>query len=152
MKVMTMSMAELREFRHDKDWALISIGTPGNLIPDYCAKKQAAMLRLEFHDNNVDRDEDIMAGYDSEVVVPFTTKMAQEAWNFVYALLFNYQIDLLVVQCEFGMNRSVGLAAGINKCLFGNGATICRGKIPNMTVYKKMVDVHKNSSNKQESK
>ena len=69
----------------------------------------------------------------------FNKSLAEAVWKFVDK--YKDEVDLIVVNCELGISRSSGMAAAIGKILNGDDMDFFRYFIPNMHVYRKMMEV-----------
>lgn len=86
-------------------------------------------LHLKFDDV-----EDIREDY-----IYFTRGCAEEVLAFVEKHCTN--VPLIVVQCQAGLSRSVGLASALAKILNGRDDEVFTKGIPNMFVYTTLLDV-----------
>ena len=69
----------------------------------------------------------------------FNKSLARVVWKFVDK--YKDEVDLIVVNCELGISRSSGMAAAISKILNGDDMDFFKYFIPNMDVYRKMMEV-----------
>src|SRR5690606_5281951 len=95
----------------DVPWACISIASYQDAWPEISEENRTGLLQLAFHDVEI---VSRTPGANS-----FNRSMAQEIIDFVIEQA--PQIDILMIHCERGESRSVGVAAGIAH-LFGRDA------------------------------
>ena len=69
----------------------------------------------------------------------FNKSLAEAVWRFVDK--YKDEVDLIVVNCELGISRSSGMSAAISKILNGDDMDFFKYFIPNMDVYRKMMEV-----------
>jgi len=69
----------------------------------------------------------------------FNKSLAKAVWKFVDK--YKDEVDLIIVNCELGISRSSGMAAAISKILNGDDMHFFRYFVPNMDVYRKMIEV-----------
>lgn len=69
----------------------------------------------------------------------FNKSLAEVTWKFIDK--YKDQVDLIIVNCEAGINRSSGMAAAISKIINGNDEDFFKYFIPNRLVYRKMMEI-----------
>lgn len=102
-KLIALPMSALSEFKYDKPWAAISITDPGYKQPKISEENRIDLLRLEFDDVELPRDN----------LIVISDEQALQIWNFVDRL-WN-QIDLLMVHCHAGISRSTAVCKAVSK-------------------------------------
>lgn len=135
MKILTLGERELRspqiygaiKYKH----ILISISSSDRdemVIPPNSSRLSTLFLKF-------DDVEDIDSRY-----VYFDRSMASDIIEFVE----NYcaQVDLIVVQCEAGLSRSVAIGSALSKILNYTDDEIFTKGIPNMFVYTTLLDYY----------
>ena len=68
----------------------------------------------------------------------FNKRLAQAIWRFVDK--YKDEVDLIIVNCEAGISRSSAVAAGIGKVINDDDAAFFKHFLPNMLVYRKMLE------------
>jgi predicted protein tyrosine phosphatase len=118
MIIKVMSEDKVIRYEEDTPHILISIRSPGSEpveLPENFARKDT--LRLAFHDVSEDHEGTYKwltsHGVD---VVPFTVSEARKVVSFLH----QYNVPMLVINCEAGISRSAGMAAAISKHLTGD--------------------------------
>ena len=86
------------------------------------------VLHLKFDDV-----EDIQDRY-----IYFNRGMAKDVFDFVEKHCM--QISTIIVQCQAGLSRSVGLASALSKILNGRDDNVFTRGVPNMFVYTTVLD------------
>ncbi len=66
----------------------------------------------------------------------FNDAMARNVWDFVKKFP---DVDILICQCEAGISRSAGMAAGLSKIINGTDDMYFDKYIPNRLVYRKIL-------------
>lgn len=135
MKILTLGERELRspqiygsiKYKH----VLISISSSDRdeiVVPPNAHRLSTLFLKF-------DDIEDIDNRY-----VYFDRGMAKEVIDFVE----NYcaQVDLIVVQCEAGLSRSVAIGSALSKILNYTDDDVFTKGIPNMFVYTTLLDYY----------
>ena len=69
----------------------------------------------------------------------FNKELAILVWNLIDT--YKDEIDLIVVNCEAGISRSPGMVAAISKILNGEDDYFFKHFLPNMLVYRTMLNV-----------
>jgi len=96
------------------------------------------VLHLEFD------DIDQIVPYHPEAIL-FSPSQAKKILCFVNRYI--HQIDAIVVNCEAGISRSAGVAAGLSKIYNENDAHFFKHYLPNRHVYNIILkEYHKNDS------
>lgn len=122
-----LSAVDAMEFDSDEPWACISIASHQNAWPEISEVNRTGILQLAFYDVELVSNT---PGANS-----FNRAMAQEVLDFVLEQAPN--INILMIHCERGESRSVGVAAGIAH-FFGKDARDFEGngnQRPNSLVY-----------------
>ena len=107
---------------------LISISAPNDKPKLPKNKNRIATLSLEFHD--FDRQ------YDG-----FKLFSKEDALNVFEFLKQNKDIKNIVIHCDAGISRSPAIAAALAKIFNGDDSKYFEKYLPNMLVYKTMIDV-----------
>jgi len=127
MKIQVLNRKDFETFIPDSPAIAISITDPKTEK----AKTKAQyldILRLEFFD--LDKDTGIFP-YSK---FTFSWGQAEEVLNFVNKHRGN--VDVLVIHCEAGQSRSVGMAAALSLILNGHDSYYFKRYIPNRLVYR----------------
>lgn len=133
MKFLTLSEREIRtpaiynQIR-DKHIVISISGSDDNETQIPNNPNRLGKLHLKFDDV-----EDIVETY-----IYYDRGCAQDVLDFVER--FCTQISLIVVQCQAGLSRSVGLASAIAKIINGRDDDVFTKGIPNMFVYTTTLD------------
>lgn len=69
----------------------------------------------------------------------FNKRLAEAIWKFVDK--YKDEVGLIIVNCEAGISRSSAVAASISKVLNDDDAAFFKHFLPNMLVYRKMLEV-----------
>lgn len=100
----------VRACSHREPYAVISITDPNLEHPSLARSEfRRAVLPLRFYDI----DGRIAATRVGEQIVGFTAEMARQIRDFVEAQRAS-GVSLMIVNCEFGMSRSAGVASALS--------------------------------------
>ena len=144
MEFIVLNREQIKTFCTNKKHIVISIMDPGDSggpadIP--ANRKRMSVLRLAFHDWN-EKQKDLIKKSHSvseQDFVFFDEKMAGQIVEFVRGALKIGRLELIVCQCEAGISRSAGVAAGLAKCINGDDAYFFKHFLPNSLVYSLIV-------------
>ena len=135
MKIITMGEKQLKNPQYygaiKLKHVLISITSaerPETVLPSNV--NRLSTLRLKFDDI-----EDLDSRY-----AYFDRGLAKEIIDFVDN--YCYQVDVIVVQCEAGLSRSVAVGSALSKILNYTDDDIFTKGIPNMFVYTTLLDYY----------
>ena len=138
MKIEVFSEEMIQTFKTDEEHIVISVRSPQStsvLLP--LQKSRIDTLFLEFHD--VDES---CVNINSEYFQFFNSNQAEEILNFIN--IYKDRVNLIAVNCEAGISRSAGISAALAIILNGIGsdAYYFKNYIPNMYVYRKILETH----------
>lgn len=166
MKIKVLSRQAFEEFESEENYIAISITDPKS------EKVQPndglfTMLSLQFHDIDkplVARDKCTACkgtGYLPEYknindghcyrcttmldIKLFTDQQAEQILNFVEK--YGKEVDLLVVHCEAGISRSAGVAGALSLIYNGSDQYYFDNYLPNMLVYRKILNIYMRNKN-----
>lgn len=107
---------------------LISISAPNDKPKLPINKNRIAILSLEFHDlDKPYKDYKLFSEEDAYKIFEFLKQ--------------NKEIRDIVVHCDAGISRSPAVAAALAKIFNGDDSEYFKEYLPNMLVYKMMLDV-----------
>ena len=96
------------------------------------------ILRLRFHDATP------VAGFElPDEIKLMTVRQAKSIWRLIQQ--HKDEVDTVVVHCEAGMSRSPAVAAAICRGLGGDDAGFFREFLPNLYVYRLVLEAAPNS-------
>lgn len=118
----------------DKAWALISITHEKGGWPELNVKESdknfKGVLKLLFADID----------HKMEDYVLFSQAHARQILDFAEA--WYPSLDLLIIHCHAGLSRSPAVGAAISRIFKGHDGDFFQTKIPNMLVYRTILEVH----------
>lgn len=122
----------VRERTFDEPYAVLSIRSPGTREVEIAESPECrGVLRLEFDDLQAPSSVgEVFAGWHARAAVEFVAALHPE-------------VRLLVCQCEAGISRSAGLAAGLSLWLNGECAWMDEHFVPNPRVRELVENVAK---------
>jgi len=133
LSIMALSLLEIEAAERGQlgKHVVISIMSPKNAEARIKSDPKA-ILRLRFYDLNepLEGYEEVFEHKDAKSVRRFIEKHVDE-------------VEMIVVHCEAGVSRSVGLAAALAKVLFGDDERFMKGGVPNSRVYTKVLEAFK---------
>ena len=134
-----MSEREIQKYRVNEPHIIISINSPkfNKAIIPY-RPNCLEILYLEFHD----LDNKIISGGVKYKLI--SSLDAERVWEIVN--VYKDKIDLIICQCEAGISRSAGIAGALSKVLNGDDTGIFKKYLPNMLVYKTILNGRKNGN------
>ena len=129
MKFKVLSRQAFEEFKSDEPFIVISITDPrservrvDNLFMD--------ILYLQFYDLD-----------DQTKMKDFKLFTDTDAKNILYFVdYYKSKVDLLVVHCEAGISRSVGVAGALSKIYNRSDEYYFKHYLPNMLVYRTLLN------------
>ena len=134
MKFLVMSEREIVDYSIAEKHIVISITSPGYKHPELpIVNSRVESLQLKFHD--IDKTF-ISKGKEYPA---FSKEQARDIWSF-----FNYwacNIKIVICQCEVGISRSAGVAAGLAKAIGQDDSRYFKEYIPNMLIYRLILEV-----------
>ncbi len=133
MKFLVMSEREIQKYNVKDNHIIISVRSPKYnkaVISD--RPNCLDILYLEFHDLD---GVNLPSSADYKL---FTKQDAKTILNFVTRYILN--IELIICQCEAGISRSAGIAGALGKILNGDDTEFFKKYIPNMLVYKTILN------------
>ena len=130
MKFEVLSRSEAKAFICDIPWACISIADHPDDMPRLNKVQRVDLLQLGF----ADADEKY---YDDDIL--FTEEHAASILDFIDKVWD--KVELIMVHCYAGQCRSPAVAAAINKIKFGNDEKYFKNHLPNMLVYRTILNV-----------
>lgn len=123
--------AEIHKFQFPH--LLISISAPNDKPKLPKNKNRIAILSLEFHDLDKSYKD-------------YKLFSKKDAYSIFELLKQNKSVKYIVVHCDAGISRSPGVAAALSKIFNGDDNKYFKEYLPNMLVYKTMLDVWKQKS------
>ena len=141
-KVLSCQEIEDKRYLLKEKHILISVSDPkssdGQATP-FPSSKRLATLYLIFHDWDGEHLRRFATDLkdDADKMVFFSADMARKILNFVRE--YENKVGLIVCQCEAGIRRSAGIAAGLAKILNGNDNYFFKHYIPNSLVYSQII-------------
>lgn len=127
MKFLVMSEREIKDYNIAEKHIVISITSPGYKHPELPPlKSRVCVLRLKFYD--LDKP--------FETFEIFTKGQAKNIWEF-----FNcFPVTTVICQCEIGISRSAGVAAGLAKAIGQDDSRFFKVYVPNRLVYRLILE------------
>jgi predicted protein tyrosine phosphatase len=139
MQFFILGREEIGRFELSHKYIVISIKDPRSEdaeLPE--SYNRVDVLRLAFHDWNEKQREYIEKEFPTsptaQKMVYFNEDDAKAVVDFV--LKHKDEVEVIVTQCEAGISRSAGMAAGICKGLGQDDSQIFLKYLPNSLVYK----------------
>lgn len=123
----------VEQYNTNEKHIVISIANPKApraKLPELESRIDALFLQFADSDN---------VSYDVSKGELFNKSLAETVWKFVDK--YKDEINLIIINCEAGINRSSGMGAAISKILNGEDANFFKYFIPNRLVYRKMMEV-----------
>ena len=115
---------------NNEPYFVISISDKKNMpckIKD--SQNRKGVLRLDFHDVETDKGNKMtMSKKQAKQVADFVDKQMEDG------------VKLCVVNCEMGMSRSAGVAAGISKAVNGEDELFYNFYRPNATCHSRVIN------------
>ena len=132
MQFIVLNEETATEFKHEMYHVVISIYSPSRSPISFVkCDKRLGVLYLCFHDAD-NKIESI-----PELVL-FNKGMAIDVLTYIESI--KDRIELIVVNCEAGISRSMGLCAALSKIYTGKDEYYFRQGLPNMLVYKTILE------------
>ena len=138
MKFLVMSEREILKYNVKEPHIIISIFSPSKTGKAFIPYRPNCLeiLYLEFYDLDKDTGQ---FPYDRFL---FNHIDAKNILNFVEK--YRDKISLIICQCEAGISRSAGVAGALSKILNGDDTEIFKKYLPNMLVYRTILNEEKN--------
>lgn len=135
MKILVFSEEEMKKFKTEERYAVISVQDPSYdfIDLDYGYKMQG-LLQLKFYDLDAPTGQE---NYDKYL---FTVEDARKIIRFVDCV--KNRTDVLCVNCVAGISRSAGIAGAISKIYNGADEFYFNHYCPNRFVYRTILDTY----------
>lgn len=140
MKIKVFNERDIQKFKTDEKHIVISVQEPNYdfvKLPEQ--KSRLDWLGFNFFD--LDKDTGVFP-YSKFV---FTSKQAKEIVDFVEK--WKNKVDLILINCVAGISRSTGIAGALSKILNGDDTYYFKKYLPNMLVYRKILEEYNNLTN-----
>ncbi len=166
MKFKVLSRQAIEEFESNEKHIVISISDPSSNKVKIISKP-VDILSLQFHDIDkslIARDKCTACkgtGYLPEYknindghcyrcttmldIKLFTDQQAEQILNFIDK--YEKTVDLIIVHCEAGISRSAGVAGALSLIYNGSDQYYFDKYIPNIFVYRKILNMYMGSKN-----
>lgn len=139
MEFQVFSEKLIKHYHTDRNHIVISIRSPKEEPAELPFQEhRIGIVQLVFHDVG---DIGLQGQNVNNKAIKFkcfTNKDAQLILLFVEALKRN--IELVICQCEAGISRSAGVAGALNKIYNGDDAYFFKHYLPNMLVYRTILE------------
>lgn len=146
MNIQVFSEREIKDFKTNKEYAIISILSPGSKkLNLYMPSNCLGICSLQFHDVDDIFISNFSAWCSERKITPFTEKNAKNILSFVN-IVKNY-IEILCVHCEAGISRSAGVAGALSKIYNGDDSYYFKNYIPNIYVYRVLLQIYERNIN-----
>lgn len=176
MKIQVFSRNTIQEFKTEIPHIVISIRSPNSecaSLVDQSSRLSA--IFLEFHDidetifdiekksdcplcggsgfikkwRHIENGQCFRCNREGLDLILFCSDHAKIILNFVE--FYKNKVDLIAVNCEAGISRSSGISAALSFILNGSGSDMFyfNNYIPNMLVYKKILDTYYEKENEE---
>ena len=135
MKIKVLSRLEFEKFESKEPYIAISITDPNSepVIVNGNDDNFQSMLSLQFYD--LDKDTEVFP-YSRFI---FNERDAKQILDFVD--VYKDNIDMICIHCEAGISRSAGIASALSLIYNGEDQYYFDHYIPNMLVYRTILDV-----------
>lgn len=140
MKIKVFNEKDIQNYKTDEKYIVISIQDPNYdfvKLPEQ--KSRLDWIGFKFYD--LDKDTGVFP-YSKFV---FTNKQAKEIVCFVEK--WKNKVDLILVNCVAGISRSAGIAGALSKILNKDDTYYFKKYLPNMLVYRKILEEYNNLTN-----
>ena len=128
-----MSENEIKNYNIAEQHIVISITSPGYKHPELPPlESRVSLLKLKFHDI----DKSFVS--KGKIYPTFSKEQAKNIWDFYN--YWKYTISTVICQCEVGICRSAGAAAGLAKAIGQDDGEFFERYIPNRLVYRLILE------------